>query len=99
MSEHRDQAVTGAVELASTMDRALSEFQAEYSPLVRRACLVPDSLEDLTPVVLYSFLGHTLERVLRARGRQATETLLRTLLDQLTAAHGFEPRPSERASH
>jgi len=78
--EHRFDA---ALELARRLDETLARFAFEHASLLRNACDVPRHVPDLEGVVVCTFLGHTLRRLLKERGRIATERLALTILEQL----------------
>lgn len=74
--------VEAAMQLGSEIDRALGEFGAEHDSLLRQACRVPADMEELSEVVVCTFLGHTLNRLASDKGREHVVQVVNTMLDQ-----------------
>jgi hypothetical protein len=97
MSEPEEHRFDAALELARRLDETIARFAVEHASLLRNACDVPSHVAQLDGVVVCTFLGHTLHRLLKDRGRVATERLALTILEQLalvesTAAPGTVER-------
>ncbi len=82
-----------ALELSSLLDRALADFAGEHGLLLRKACGVPAEVRELDLVVICTFLGHTLDRLSLRTGRQHTEDVVETVLEEIT-----RQRATERAA-
>lgn len=85
-----------AVQLERQLDRALESFAYEHDRLLRAGCLASDSVP-AEELALTTMFGHTVRRLIEARGRIATERLALCLCEQLAIvaeAQGIPPRHS-----
>lgn len=71
-----------AVQLEHELDRAVEAFGVDHEKLLRAACLESDSVP-IGELALTTLFGHTIRRLVEARGRIATERLALCLCEQL----------------
>lgn len=80
-----------AQDLGKELDRAVERFGVEHGALLRQACGVPEHVAKLDLVLLYTFLGHSLDRLSQRTNRKHTEDVIRKTLDQIEAERRAMP--------
>lgn len=81
--------LAAGLQLEQELDRMLSSFAYEHGALIRKACRIAPEQVDLGPVVATTLFGHLVSRMRKAHGREQTERLARTLLDQFDQAEAW----------
>lgn len=91
-----DERLAAALRLEQELDRLIEGFAIEHAELVRTACATADDVTDLVPVVVTTVYGHVLSRLCKREGRERTEHMTQTLLEQFERAGRAEVREHVR---